>query len=82
MLVDTFTNTLAKKIFGKEFIPRFARYLIKFPDYMNYPKTAKFAKVFTRERFPLYGMPACMNASCTQLITIIVVDRFLTTQYM
>ena len=24
--------------------------------FANCPKTAKFAKVFTRERFPLYGM--------------------------
>ena len=32
MLVDTFINTLVKKKFGKELVPRFARYLIIFPD--------------------------------------------------
>ena len=33
MSSDTFTNALVKKFLGKEFIPRFARYLIIFPDY-------------------------------------------------
>ena len=33
MSSDTFTNTLVKKILGKEFIPRFTSYLIIFPDY-------------------------------------------------
>jgi len=31
-LVDTFTNKLVKKFLGKKFIPRFAKYLLKFPD--------------------------------------------------
>ena len=32
-LVDTFTNSLVKKFLGKEFIPRYAKYLLIFPDY-------------------------------------------------
>ena len=34
MSLDTFTIILVKKFLGKEFVPRFARYLIIFPDYM------------------------------------------------
>ena len=33
MLVGTLTNILVKKFLGRKFIPRFAKYLIKFPDY-------------------------------------------------
>ena len=33
MLVGTLTNILVKKFLGKKFIPRFAKYLIKFPYY-------------------------------------------------
>ena len=33
MLVGTLTNILVKKLLGKKFIPRFAKYLIKFPYY-------------------------------------------------
>ena len=36
MLVGTLTNILAKKFLGRKFIPRFAKYLIKFPDYKWY----------------------------------------------
>ena len=32
--VDNFKNTLGKKCFGKEFIPRFDIILIIFPEYM------------------------------------------------
>ena len=31
MLLDTFKNTLVKKLFGKEFIPRFDSYSASFP---------------------------------------------------
>ena len=34
MLVGTLTNILVKKFLGRKFIPRFAKYLIKFPDYI------------------------------------------------
>ena len=35
MLVGTLTNILVKKFLGRKFIPRFAKYLIKFPDYLS-----------------------------------------------
>ena len=33
MLVDTSTNTLEEKTFGKEFIPRLAKFRLIFPDF-------------------------------------------------
>ena len=36
MLVGTLTNILVKKFLGRKFIPRFAKYLIKFPDYIDF----------------------------------------------
>ena len=33
VLVDTFANTLAKELFGKEFIPIFDKFREIFPDY-------------------------------------------------
>ena len=35
MLVDTSVNALVKKILGKEFIPRLAKYLLIFPHYLS-----------------------------------------------
>ena len=45
MLVGTLTNILVKKFLGRKFIPRFAKYLIKFPDYLMYATFSSGSKI-------------------------------------
>ena len=46
-VLGTLTNILVKKFLGKKFIPRFAKYLIKFPYYKELPDQSKFASSTT-----------------------------------
>jgi len=34
MLIDTFITALVKKFLGKEFVPRYIKYPVIFPDYL------------------------------------------------
>ena len=50
MSSDTFTNALVKKFLGKEFISRFARYLIIFPNYRRHGRHRRHRRHGRQER--------------------------------
>ena len=50
--------------------------------FANFPETAKFAKVFTRERIPLYGSLFLVDNIVCCAVQVIALDGHMTYMYM